>query len=151
MTRDCAKVWRSRDSKSTARSEQTRLAGSLLPDLRRRGHRSFDLRRLCGRYLPALWYAPRIAGRTRDRDNYIMDSSSVVSPPSTKESQTAQPSLVRGLSLLDSVLLLVSGVIGSSIFLTAKDIAGPLPNPVLFLGVWIAGAVISLLRLCGLR
>jgi hypothetical protein len=57
MTRDCAKVWRSRDSKSTARSEQTRLAGSLLPDLRRRGHRSFDLRRLCGRYLPALWYA----------------------------------------------------------------------------------------------
>ena len=74
-----------------------------------------------------------------------MDSSSVVSPPSTNESKTAQPSLVRGLSLLDSVLLLVSGVIGSSIFLTAKDIAGPLPNPVLFLGVWIAGAVISLL------
>jgi APA family basic amino acid/polyamine antiporter len=74
-----------------------------------------------------------------------MDSCSVVSPPSTNESKTAQPSLVRGLSLLDSVLLLVSGVIGSSIFLTAKDIAGPLPNPVLFLGVWIAGAVISLL------
>jgi len=55
-----------------------------------------------------------------------------------------QPSLVRGLSLLDSVLLLVSGIIGSSIFLTAKDIAGPLPQPVLFILVWVLGAVISL-------
>ncbi len=56
----------------------------------------------------------------------------------------AKPTLVRGLGLLDSVLLLVSGVIGSSIFLTAKDIAGPLPQPVLFLAVWVLGALISL-------
>src|SRR6516162_10448762 len=62
-----------------------------------------------------------------------------------KAQSESQPTLVRGLSLLDSVLLLVSGVIGSSIFLTAKDIAGPLPNPVLFLMVWVAGALISLL------
>src|SRR5271170_6918461 len=59
------------------------------------------------------------------------------SPPS-------QPTLVRGLTLLDSVLLLVSGVIGSSIFLTAKDIAGPLPQPMLFLLVWVIGGVVSL-------
>jgi APA family basic amino acid/polyamine antiporter len=70
-------------------------------------------------------------------------------PPAAARLQPAQsdegkPSLVRGLSLLDSVLLLVSGIIGSSIFLTAKDIAGPLPQPVLFLGVWVLGAVISL-------
>jgi APA family basic amino acid/polyamine antiporter len=56
----------------------------------------------------------------------------------------SQPTLVRGLSLLDSVLLLVGGIIGSSIFLTAKDIAGPLPHPVLFLLVWVLGALISL-------
>jgi APA family basic amino acid/polyamine antiporter len=55
-----------------------------------------------------------------------------------------KPSLVRGLGLLDSVLLLVSGIIGSSIFLTAKDIAGPLPQPALFLLVWVLGALISL-------
>jgi APA family basic amino acid/polyamine antiporter len=55
-----------------------------------------------------------------------------------------KPTLVRGLGLLDSVLLLVSGVIGSSIFLTAKDIAGPLPQPVLFLLVWVLGAAFSL-------
>jgi APA family basic amino acid/polyamine antiporter len=56
----------------------------------------------------------------------------------------AKPTLVRGLTLLDSVLLLASGIIGSSIFLTAKDIAGPLPQPILFLGVWLLGGVISL-------
>jgi len=56
----------------------------------------------------------------------------------------SKPTLVRGLSLLDSVLLLVSGIIGSSIFLTAKDIAGPLPQPILFLGVWVLGGVVSL-------
>jgi len=67
----------------------------------------------------------------------------VASPLSTK-SEKAEPTLVRGLTLLDSVLLLASGIIGSSIFLTAKDIAGPLPQPVLFLGVWVLGGVISL-------
>jgi len=56
----------------------------------------------------------------------------------------AKSGLVRGLSLLDCVLLLVGGIIGSSIFLTAKDIAGPLPHPLLFLGVWILGGLISL-------
>ena len=69
-------------------------------------------------------------------------------PPALLTTQTqssdSKPSLVRGLSLLDSVLLLVSGIIGSSIFLTAKDIAGPLPQPVLFLLVWVLGGLISL-------
>jgi APA family basic amino acid/polyamine antiporter len=60
------------------------------------------------------------------------------------ESAAAAPTLVRGLGLLDSVLLLVSGIIGSSIFLTAKDIAGPLPRPMMFLSVWVLGGVVSL-------
>jgi APA family basic amino acid/polyamine antiporter len=62
----------------------------------------------------------------------------------SRKPEAASPTLVRGLSLLDSVLLLVSGIIGSSIFLTAKDIAGPLPQPMLFLLVWVIGGVISL-------
>jgi len=66
-------------------------------------------------------------------------------PPSNSLSTPTQPTLIRGLSLLDSVLLLVSGIIGSSIFLTAKDIAGPLPQPMLFLLVWVIGGVVSLL------
>ncbi|HEU5337046.1 MAG TPA: amino acid permease, partial [Terriglobales bacterium] len=61
------------------------------------------------------------------------------------ESQAAvKPSLVRGLSLLDSVLLLLGGIIGSSIFLTAKDVAGPLPHPFYFILVWVLGGVVSL-------
>jgi basic amino acid/polyamine antiporter, APA family len=66
------------------------------------------------------------------------------SPQSGTSPCDPKPSLVRGLGLLDSVLLLVSGIIGSSIFLTAKDIAGPLPQPLLFLLVWVLGALISL-------
>src|SRR5882672_867449 len=66
-----------------------------------------------------------------------------VSPPTATPGES-EPSLVRGLGLFDSVLLLVSGIIGSSIFLTARDIATPLPQPVLFLGVWIVGGIISL-------
>src|SRR6266436_6871200 len=72
-----------------------------------------------------------------------MNTASVSLAPEA-ETSGQQPSLVRGLSLLDSVLLLVSGIIGSSIFLTAKDIAGPLPNPTLFFLVWVLGGVISL-------
>ena len=72
-----------------------------------------------------------------------MDPASAPTARAT-ESSAEQPTLVRGLTLLDSVLLLVSGIIGSSIFLTAKDIAGPLPNPVLFFLVWVLGGVISL-------
>jgi len=63
---------------------------------------------------------------------------------SEKIEQLSQPSLSRELTLLDSVLLLVSGIVGSSIFLTAKDIAGPLPNPMLFFLVWVVGGLISL-------
>src|SRR5579864_782170 len=65
-------------------------------------------------------------------------------PTTVVQAGGSKPTLIRGLGLLDSVLLLVSGVIGSSIFLTAKDIAGPLPQPALFLLVWVLGALISL-------
>src|SRR2546430_1808793 len=67
-----------------------------------------------------------------------------VAPPLAAAEFDSQPTLIRGLSLLDSVLLLVGGIIGSSIFLTAKDIAAVLPHPVLFLLVWVLGGLISL-------
>ena len=61
--------------------------------------------------------------------------------------QSAQhgPSLVRGLSLLDSVMLMVGGIIGSGIFLTAGQIASAVHKPLYFLGVWLVGGLISLL------
>src|SRR5579864_1458962 len=70
--------------------------------------------------------------------------SPTVSQEAVPATSETKPSLVRGLSLLDSILLLAGGIIGSSIFLTAKDIAGPLPHPALFFLVWILGAVISM-------
>jgi basic amino acid/polyamine antiporter, APA family len=72
-----------------------------------------------------------------------MESPTVASEPDLNQPDS-KPSLIRGLSLLDSVLLLAGGIIGSSIFLTAKDIAGPLPHPALFLLVWVMGALISM-------
>jgi len=56
-----------------------------------------------------------------------------------------EPTLVRGLSLVDSVMLLVGGIIGSGIFLTAAPIASAMRTPVYFLGVWVVGGVITLL------
>src|SRR5450759_4261786 len=70
--------------------------------------------------------------------------------PTTAEPAVAAPhhhgpSLVRGLSLTDSVMLLAGGIIGSGIFLTAGPIASAVRTPWFFLGVWLAGGLISLL------
>ena len=56
-----------------------------------------------------------------------------------------EPTLVRGLSLMDSVMLMVGGIIGSGIFLTAGQIATAVHKPLFFLGVWFVGGLISLL------
>src|SRR5271166_5631464 len=56
-----------------------------------------------------------------------------------------EPSLVRGLSLMDAVMLLVGGIIGSGIFLTAAPIASAVHTPLFFLGIWLVGGVITLL------
>ena len=109
--------------------------------------RSADLRRLLRRHMPPMWNSTRIGRRIGD--GIMAMGIPVASPPSTQSE--AQPTLVRGLTLLDSVLLLASGIIGSSIFLTAKDIAGPLPQPILFLGSGCWAAMISLFALRRLR
>ena len=58
----------------------------------------------------------------------------------------AEPAkLVRRLSLLDSILLLAGGIIGSGIFLTAQDVALSTRTPWLFLSVWALGMGITLL------
>ncbi len=67
------------------------------------------------------------------------------SPAAPGRAAAEQPHLVRGLSLLDSVLLIVGGIIGSGIFLTPADIATVLPHPALFLLIWVAGGLITLL------
>ncbi len=65
-------------------------------------------------------------------------------PARAPVSRTEQPHLVRGLSLLDSVLLMVGGIIGSGIFLTPGAIAAALPRTSLFLLIWVAGGLITL-------
>lgn len=52
--------------------------------------------------------------------------------------------LRRELHLRDATLLIVSGVIGSGIFLTPGRIADLLPHPGIILAAWIAGGLLSL-------
>ena len=59
--------------------------------------------------------------------------------------ETQSTSLVRSLSLMDSVLVLAGGIIGSGIFLTAKDIAQSVLHPALFISIWVAGLLITML------
>jgi len=71
---------------------------------------------------------------------------SMAHAPTVPERTTTQKvTLLRGLSLTDSVLLMVGGIIGSGIFLTAAPIANAVHTPLYFLGIWIAGGLISLL------
>ena len=48
------------------------------------------------------------------------------------------------LGLADATLLVVSGVIGSGIFLTPGAIADHLPHPGAILAAWLAGGLLSL-------
>ena len=61
------------------------------------------------------------------------------------QNTTQKATLIRGLSLTDSILLLAGGIIGSGIFLTAKDIAVNTRSPLLFLGIWVVGMAITML------
>jgi APA family basic amino acid/polyamine antiporter len=54
--------------------------------------------------------------------------------------------LRRSLNLFDATLLVVGNVVGAGIFTTSGFLAGELPCPWLFVGVWVIG---GLLTLCG--
>ena len=52
--------------------------------------------------------------------------------------------LARELGLWDTTMLVVSSVIGAGIFFTPGVVAGHVPDPTLFLLVWVAGGALSL-------
>ncbi len=54
--------------------------------------------------------------------------------------------LKRQLSLYDATLLIIGNVIGAGIFTTGGYLAGELPAPLLFVGIWLLG---GLLTICG--
>ena len=51
--------------------------------------------------------------------------------------------LKRDLTLSDATLLVVGNVIGAGIFTTSGFLAGELPQPLFFIGIWILGALIT--------
>jgi APA family basic amino acid/polyamine antiporter len=66
--------------------------------------------------------------------------------PGTIVAQEKQaPSLVRGMSATDATLLIMGGIIGSAIFVTSSDVAQQLHTPLMFLAIWAAGGIVSLI------
>lgn len=57
----------------------------------------------------------------------------------------SQPSLTRKLGLWTTVSLVAGSIIGSSIFMKPAVMAGQLGSPLLLVGVWIVGGLISLI------
>lgn len=62
----------------------------------------------------------------------------------TTSAKPAQPELVRGLGVWDGVLITISSIIGTGIFLTTSDIARVLPHPGMILLVWVVGGALTL-------
>jgi APA family basic amino acid/polyamine antiporter len=54
--------------------------------------------------------------------------------------------LKRRLTLFDATLLVIGNVIGAGIFTTSGFLAGELPQPLLFIAIWVIG---GLLTICG--
>lgn len=64
--------------------------------------------------------------------------------PAGPDDRHPRDRLKRVLGLPDAVLLVVSSVVGSGIFLTAGRIADYLPHPGLIFAAWLAGGLLSL-------
>lgn len=77
--------------------------------------------------------------------DYTQAPASDPVPATADASSRTNATLVRGMSLGDSVMLLVGGIIGSGLFLTSSDVAAATHTPFLFLLAWIFGAVVSVL------
>src|SRR5512134_1310629 len=56
----------------------------------------------------------------------------------------ASPGFARRLTLFDATMIVVSGIIGSGIFINPYVVAQKVGTPFLILAVWIAGGVIAL-------
>lgn len=54
--------------------------------------------------------------------------------------------LKRRLTLFDATLLVIGNVVGAGIFTTSGFLAGELPQPLLFIAIWIFGGILTL---CG--
>lgn len=57
--------------------------------------------------------------------------------------EDSRPGLIRAMSLSDSVLLIVGGIVGTGIFLTSNDVAAATRIPVVFVAAWVAGMLVS--------
>jgi basic amino acid/polyamine antiporter, APA family len=73
------------------------------------------------------------------KSRYSFPPLSTPTPPSAPA-----PGFARRLTLFDATMIVISGIIGSGIFINPYVVAQKMETPFLILGVWIAGGVIAL-------
>jgi len=57
----------------------------------------------------------------------------------------SRPSFARRLNLFDATMIVISGIVGSGIFINPYVVAQAVRTPLMILGVWVAGGAIALL------
>ncbi len=66
-------------------------------------------------------------------------------PPGKLMTRPSGPGFARTLGLFDATMIVVSGIIGSGIFINPAVVARTVQTPVMILAVWTAGGLIALL------
>jgi APA family basic amino acid/polyamine antiporter len=64
---------------------------------------------------------------------------------SAQDGESGEAHLVRRLTLFDSIMLVVSGTIGPSIFIIPADVLRAVPNPGVAMLLWVAAGAITML------
>jgi APA family basic amino acid/polyamine antiporter len=72
-------------------------------------------------------------------------TSSVAGAAATGGGPPAAPTFARRLNLFDATMIVISGIVGSGIFINPHVVAEAVHTPALIVGVWVAGGGIALL------
>jgi APA family basic amino acid/polyamine antiporter len=67
------------------------------------------------------------------------------SSSATVENQVGGPKLVRQIGLFDATMVVMGGIVGSGIFISAYVVARQVHTPVLILAAWVVGGVTAML------
>ncbi len=68
-----------------------------------------------------------------------------VPPARALQAAPAQTTFARRLNLFDATMIVISGIVGSGIFINPYVVAKAVQTPALIIGVWVAGGAIALL------
>jgi len=78
-------------------------------------------------------------------DRPLLPAAPAASTLSEEPGAGARPSFARRLGLFDATMIVISGIVGSGIFINPYVVAQAVGTPFLIVGVWVGGGAIALL------